>query len=128
MNVHEPIETMQDFIKFSIRAVYYGNPFDFTHLIQMITDIPIQTLFINNNIWIQCKCRYLYFKSVLELEISVDKNKNRCLYLKHRYIYLKYIYLYFQCRNLYFFKYRYMSFKHRYLHLMDKQQEINIGK
>ena len=85
----------------------------FTHLIQMITDIPIKSLFINAIIWIQWKCRCLYFKSVLEISlfqinrdiymeisvfqllISVFKNKNRFLYLKHRYIYLKYRYLYF---------------------------------
>ena len=41
----------------------------FTNLIQMITDIHIQTLFINEDIWIQCKCRYLCFKSVLEISL-----------------------------------------------------------
>ena len=41
----------------------------FTHLIQMITDIHISTEFINENIRIQCKCIYLYFKCVLQISL-----------------------------------------------------------
>ena len=96
-----------------VRAVYYGNPFDFYPFNTNDHRYPYLSSIYKCK-YLDCKCRYLYFKflnvdisfpykieiSTFKIEISVFKNKNRCLYLRQRYIYLKYRYLYFKCRNL----------------------------
>ena len=105
----------------SVRAVYYGTPFDFypfntndhrypylnsiykwKYLDSLLMQISLFQICIRDTSF-SYKIEFSTFKIkifVFQMQISVFKNKNWCLYLKYRYVYLKYRYLYFKCRNL----------------------------